>query len=194
VAQASAANKQLARTVADRFGQRPRITRFRDEHETRWVDIAQATDSPVAGVTSYATLGLSDWPLMDDGQEYPVRVEFLGACAGSYNQFANVLSTAAFNVIKDDWFVYPGRIFPDVVAMYYPAFPMKHLLFVPPFLWEESFSTQEFPDKTVAWLFAVPISEDEMQYARIDGADALEELFEHKQIDVFDLERTSVAY
>lgn len=189
VAQVSAANKQLAR--ADGFGRRPQVTRFRDEHETSRVDIAEAADSPVPGVTSYATLGLSDWPLMDDGQEYPARVEFLGAAASAYDQFANVISTAALNVIKDRWFVYPGRIFPNVVATYYPAFVMKHLLFLPPFLWD--FQTQEFPDKTVAWLLAVPVSENEMQYARTNGPDALEELFEHKQIDLFDLERPSVV-
>jgi antitoxin YqcF len=120
-------------------------------------------------------------------------VEFLGACASAYDQFANVVSTAALNVIKDQWFVYPGRIFPGAVATYYPDFTMKHLLFVPPFLWDELVQTQEFPDKTVAWLLAVPISENEMRYASTNGPDALEELFEQEQIDAFDLERPSVA-
>ncbi|MMZ71657.1 Antitoxin YqcF [compost metagenome] len=69
---------------------------------------------------------------------------------------------------------------------------MKHMLFVPPFLWEEQLQTIDFQDKKVAWLLAVPISENEYLFAQEYGSNKLEDLFEQKQIDIFDIERKSV--
>jgi hypothetical protein len=75
--------------------------------------------------------------------------------------------------------------------MYYPASEMRHVLFVEPFLWDKKFKVQELPDKTVAWLLMVPISEAEMQYARQNGSDALGDILEEKEVDIFDLKRAS---
>ena len=47
--------------------------------------------------------------------------------------------------------------------------------------------------KTVAWLLAVPITDAEAAYAGQHGAEALEDLFERAQIDLFDLDRDSAA-
>ena len=69
---------------------------------------------------------------------------------------------------------------------------LEHILFVSPFLWEDRLKTLNFEDKKVAWLLAVPISEKEFKYAKDKGKDALEELFEEKQIDIFNLYRKSV--
>lgn len=189
----SDSNRRLARIVAGAFGRAPRVPRYWDEDKTHHVDIAQLSDSPEVGLTSYSTLGLSDWPLMDGGTEYPVRAELVGGCATRYDLFPNMLSTAAFNIMKDRWFAYPGRIFPDITAMYYPTSAMHHIMFVEPFLWEDSFDVQELPDKTVAWLLVIPISDGEMQYARQNDPDALEDLLEEKEVDIFDLERESVV-
>lgn len=75
--------------------------------------------------------------------------------------------------------------------MYFPDSQMKHVLFVTPFLWED-IKTLEFPDKKVAWLLAVPISENEYLFAQEKGTEMLEKLFEQKKIQVFDIERKSI--
>ena len=69
---------------------------------------------------------------------------------------------------------------------------MQHILFIPPFLWEDKLTTLSFNDKKIAWLLVIPISEKELEYAKKHGTDALENLFEEYQIDIFDLKRKSV--
>lgn len=189
-------HRRIADAVLDAFGgELPKVMRYLDEPEEHHVNLAMAADVPVAGVTSYSTLGLSDTPLVDAGKEFGLRVELVGGCESVYDKFANVLSTAAFNIIKDEWFVYPGRIFPEVVAMYYPDLSMRHLLFLSPSVW--NLDALELSDKTVAWLHAVPISEDEARYAsrqaQVSGDDqALEKLLIRADIDAFNLDRPSV--
>jgi hypothetical protein len=142
-------------------------------------------------VSSYATIGTSDAPLFFRGKEYQVRAELVGACSSSFIEFPNVLATAAFNIIKSRWFCAPGVVFPDVFAMYRPESSMAHVLFVSPFLWEDGLQTVSLPDRKVAWLLAVPISEAERAFAVEHGPKRLEELFEQRQIDIFDPDRPS---
>lgn len=75
--------------------------------------------------------------------------------------------------------------------MYYPDSEMEHVLFTSPFLWEKLISL-DFIDKKVTWLLAVPISTKELLFAEREGTEALEDLFEEKDIDIFDISRNSV--
>lgn len=70
---------------------------------------------------------------------------------------------------------------------------MKHIMFVPPFLWEEDLELLEFNNKSVTWLMALPISEGELQVAEKHGPDYLQDLLESKQTDIFDIKRESVV-
>jgi hypothetical protein len=118
-------------------------------------------------------------------------VELVAAFGSEFQEGANIISSAAFCIINSHWDVYPGAIFPEVVRMYRKETEMKHVLLCPPFLWD-NLTTQVLPDKTVAWLMLVPISESECRYAEEHGSESLEEIFVEKQIDVFDLDRASV--
>lgn len=189
---ASESNKIIARTVANVVGGgKPHVGRYYDDQRTTSIDVVDFVDRPQAGVTTYSTLGLSDHPLYRDGEEFEVRAELVGACASRFTRFANAMGTAALHVAKSRWFVAPGVIFPDVFTTYEPDSPMKHALFVPPFLWD--FTTLELPEKKVAWLLLVPISDAEMRFAEADRTSAnLEKIFEEKAIDIYDLHRPSV--
>jgi antitoxin YqcF len=194
MAPASAENRELAAMVATAFGHaRPHVRRYWDDAESHHIDIAQVTDSPAPGTTSHGTLGLSDYPLIENGAEYPVRCELVGTCASAFDFFPNILATSAFNIMTRQWFAAPGRIFPDVVAMYYPSFHVRHVMFCDPFPWDEDLTTAEFPAKTVAWLLAVPVTEAERDYALSSGPHALVEVFVREQMDLFDLKRPSVV-
>ena len=70
---------------------------------------------------------------------------------------------------------------------------MEHLLFIPPFLWEERLRSISLGQYEVGWLLAVPISEKEMQFAENQGLPALEQILESNNVDILDLERTSVV-
>ncbi|WP_246314591.1 suppressor of fused domain protein [Paenibacillus foliorum] len=121
-----------------------------------------------------------------------MRVEIVGACKSEFEFFPNVLATCSFNVINTRLSCSPGVIFKDEVKMYYPDLEMKHVMFVAPFLWEDSLTTLDFPSKKVAWLLAIPISHKEYLFSNEQGSEKLETLFENSQINIFDLNRKSV--
>lgn len=188
---ASDENRAIARNVLNVFGGKPKVNAYRDDNGNFIVDILKVINRPYEGVASYSTIGLSDYfdTVMADGT--PLGVEIVGVCDVADDQFANILSSCALSFKKSEYSLAPGEICPNVIDMYYPDSNMKHILFVSSFLWED-LQTLEFPTKTVAWLLAIPISENEYRYAQEKGSDALEQLLEDEQIDIFDLDRDSV--
>lgn len=187
-------NRQIARLMASVFGGgKPSVVRFWDEKKASCVDVLSSSNSPVGGVTSVGSIGLSEHTIGLTIVEKPLRVEVVGACASTIDVFANVLATCAFHVINSAHPCSPGVVFADAVSMYVPNASMKHVLLVPPFLWHTSFGTMDLPGKKVTWLQMIPISDQERAFASENGTDALETLFEERQIDVFDLYRASVV-
>jgi hypothetical protein len=187
----SAKNKAVARHAAKALGGTPRIHAYHHDTENLSVDVLSCQDRPCSGVTSYSTIGLSDHPMVKDGKEFPTRLEIAGACATTKQRFANILVSAAFCIIRTRRLYHPGRVMPDCIREYYPDTTVPHLYFTAPFLWEETLRTLDCGTKQVSWLLAVPISEAEYEYFKRLGDEALEDLFEKQQIDVFDLTRPS---
>lgn len=133
MAAVSSQQKVLAAHTALAMGvETPPIFRYWDENRKSSVCILDATNRPQDGVTAYATIGLSDHPLMFKGREFDARVELVGACGSAFTGFANVLATAAFCVINSGWFCAPGIIFPDVVSMYKGIGDIKRYLLCSP--------------------------------------------------------------
>lgn len=184
-------NKIIAKSALQAFGGNPQVSKYWDENNINNIDILSTIDRPYEGITSYSTIGLSDYSIEYTVNDIPLRIEIVGATASVYNLFPNVLATCAFCIINSNYLVSHGEVFQDIIKMYYPNSEMKHVLFVSPFLWE-GLKTLDFPNKKVAWLLAVPISENEYAYAQENGTNSLEELFEAKEIDIFDLERKSI--
>ena len=187
----SSENKAIAKYVRSVVGGSPVVAKYWDDAHASSVDIFSASDAPVTGVTAYAAIGLSDHSFGLHVDDVPLGVEFVAAAATRYDIFPNILATCAFNMINTRMACQPGTVFPRVVEMYKGDSDMKDVLFVPPFLWQ--LETLDFDSKKVAWLLAVPISEGEHAYARENGSNALEALFEDRQIDIFDLDRESVV-
>lgn len=185
-------NKTIAEMALGIFGGEPSVIRGADEKGTSNIDILSCKDRPCKWVTSYSTLGLSDYSIGLKVDGVPLRVELVGACATQYDQFVNILGTCAFNIINSNFRCKPGIIYPNVVGMYLENQPMKHVLFTTAFVWEKKCETLEFkPMKIVTWLLIVPISDLENKYAEEHGSDSLEAVFEQKHIDIFDLKRAS---
>ena len=70
---------------------------------------------------------------------------------------------------------------------------MKHLFFTRPFFWQEKLPELNLEEKTVNWLFMLPVSQKELEYKLSYGTEKLEErLFQEDNIDVFDIERKSI--
>lgn len=180
-------SKSLAESLAAVFGGRPKVFSYWDEPETSCVHVLSCKDSYQKNVTSYATLGLSDYRLWEG-----FGVEFVAAFGGSFDGAPNIVSTAAFCVINSGWKPHPGAIFYDIVGMYYPTGPMQNLLLADPFLWRDM-RTLELSGRKIAFLHLVAISEAEARFHESEGYDALAVKFEEAQIDVFNLGRPSVV-
>lgn len=186
-------NKAEAEHVRRAFGGTPRVTNYADDDEKRFIDIVLFEDRPWAGVTSYSTLRLAEHAMYQDGEEFPTRLELAGACASSSELFPNALVTAALIIGLSNRLYSPGSVIPGCVSEYYPDSTVPHLYLTAPFLWEDSLTTLDCGPYKVSWLLAVPISETERAYSLRHGDEALEDLFEARQIDIFDLWRAPVA-
>ncbi len=184
------ANRTVARALATALGARPEVRRYHDDSRESSVGLASLVDHPVPQVTTFATIGLSDHPLPGSVKP-PLGVELMGVCTSKVAKFANVIATAAFFVINNRWRCEPGSVFPNVVTRYLDT-PFKHLMFVPPFYWDD-LQSRVVEHKTVAWLLAVPISDTEFKFVDKNGSEALEDLLERNESEIFDLNRPSVA-
>jgi hypothetical protein len=181
----------VARAAAAAFGGRPEVRRFYDKGDVNSIDILHCADRPMAGYKTYSSLGLYETPNMLDGSD--VRAEIAGVAASGLTEFPNALATAAFYVQKNRWLCAPGVVFPGLISDYRLSSTLQHVLWVPPFPWEQLGSVTVRDDLTVHWLLAVPISEAERQLLLDRGFDEFEKLLVEQGVEYFDLERPSLA-
>lgn len=178
---------RFARTV---FGGKTSVHRFSDDTGGVHLFMASGDDCPVAGVMSYATIGLSNHPISYGGQD--VKVEVVGACSAAVPAFGNVVASCAIERIKNDTPIHYGSWIDGILDQYGMSTTLRHVTFVSPFLWE-GFEARAFEGETIHWLMAVPISDGELEVLRTRGIGALEATFERAQIDIFDIQRASIA-
>lgn len=184
-------NKIIAKSISKQFGGKPSVFKYWDDKNINNIDILMTEDRTYQGVTACSTIGLSDYSIDYSVDEKPLGIEIVGASESGLKKFPNILSTCAFNNINTKLTIFYGEIFEDIINMYYPDSDMEHVLFTSPFLrWD--LKSMDFQAKKVAWLLAVPISEKEFQFAKREGTEALEDLFEQKDTDIFDIRRKSL--
>lgn len=183
--------KRIAYIERKAIGGVPTIYRYWDANNVKCVDIYEADNRPENMIRTCATIGLSqtDINLMSENKD--LRIELVGSCDNSEKDFPNIVATVAFEIMDKGDSCY-GDIIDNVISEYVEESEMEHVYLMNPFLWEE-LDTIDFSDKWVTWLMIIPISNKEKFYALKNGYDALENLFEEKQIDIYDLHRKSVV-
>ncbi len=184
-------NRQIAKYLAEVIGRAPRIVAYHHDHLPLTLPIFIAHDQPQEGVVSYSTVGLSDYRNGSEDQNLP-RVEITGACDARISEFPNILATAGFCLMRSQWACFPQGALRDAVSPYRVSDTMKHLFMSNPFLWEPGLQTLKLDTKQVAWVFTVPISDEELFFMETAGGEALADRLERKQIDVFDICRPSI--
>ena len=187
-------NKIIGKYLLKCFaGKPPKVQRYWDTPETTSVDLLSVPDPERNGVLLFGTISLFEKEFVIDGEVFPSRVELVGAAYDAFEHYPNILTTAAFCSIKDDFFCQPGSVLPNAVKMYYPNLEAKHLFFTAPFLWEDKLGTLHLDEQIqINWVLPIPITDSEYKYLEVNGDDALEDLFEKHQIDIFDLSRPSI--
>lgn len=185
--------RKIASHIMDIVGGNPEFKRYNDNNECSSVHIMMIKDIPENGVNFYSTIGTSEHSVGLKIDAKPLRLELIFVADEKYSKIENILATCAFCIINSKYKCFPGAVFNDVINQYIIDTDMKHIIFVQPFLWENDFPELELDDKIIEWLLAVPISENELTYSEKNGFEALEDLFEKRQIDIFNIYRESVV-
>ncbi|PZL73779.1 hypothetical protein CI088_07955 [Enterococcus plantarum] len=184
-------DKLIAQRILQAVGGNPKVVEYRDKNENSTVGIFIGANRPYDDVTTYSTIGLSNYGIGLKYQNKEIRVEFVGGSESKYKKFGNILSSCAFNIINDKFSCKPGTVYPNTVSEYYEEISVKHVLFTDPFLWDglEYIDTENVH---ITWLMLIPISDKEFKFIRNNSVEELEDLFKKNEIDIFDLNRDSV--
>jgi len=185
-------NKRIARNLLEIIGGTPKVIEYNDNNKTSKINLFISANQPDEGLSSYSTIGLSEYSIdMRDKRDKELRVEFIGVCESAAIEFPNIIATCAFNIINDNYSCKPGIVYPNIVKQYYKNLEMEHIYFTIPFLWD-NLDDLEFDNFVVSWLLALPISNKEFDFLKANGRDALEDLFQENDIDIFNISRKSV--
>ncbi|MEG0314958.1 MAG: suppressor of fused domain protein [Erysipelotrichaceae bacterium] len=183
-------NKIVAQHELKILGGTPKVNRYLNDIKDKSIDILICMDVPQKGIQSCASIGLNNTDIGLHIGEQKLRVEILGACDKQINEFGNIIASVAFNIMDSNK-CYPGYIVEDIINQYIPESHMKHVLLTDPFLWkkEKNISVENL---CISLLMIVPISDEEFDYVKKKGVDALEKQFEEKEIDIYNIYRKSI--
>lgn len=184
--------REIARFVATVLDAKPQVER------SRWdggftSDVLVATDSPQSGVTTLATLNISNTNAVLDGREQDYGVELVTCHYSSIAGCIDAIFDAAYFAMAYKEELYPGAVLPDLIARNDISKTMKHFFLITPFLWDGRLKSIDATDRETRYLLAVPISDAEMALAGTEGSEALGELLDRQRIDMFNWNRASVA-
>lgn len=180
--------RELGKTIRSRLGTGTKVVRFADDEEVNEVFIVSGNDCPVGGVISYGSVGLSR-KFQHTGAE-SVKVEIVAACAAVTPYIDNLVASCVFESIKNGTNIRYGSCIADIVAQYRISDTLRHVTFVAPFLWQ-GLNQLTVDGNEIYCLMMLPVSDAEKRYLEQHGIDALEELFDKMQIDIYDINRAS---
>jgi hypothetical protein len=182
--------RSVGRHVQGVFGPSATARRYGDDYNEYKVALVHGPDCPVEGITSYSTVGLSNFTQDVAGKS--VRAEIVSAAPTGVPDYDLTVSSCFFEHVRNGTNIVYGSVIPNIVGQYGLSKTMVHFTFVAPFVWP-ALSKAELAGVNVYWLYAIPISDAERRLIHDKGIDALETLFDHDQIDAFDLNRESVV-
>lgn len=194
MSQPSPTNRHIAHSLARIFGGTPSARPYHDDKNVATVDMLTCADAPDEYLSSYATVGLSARPaLSEQRQPLDFGVEIVGVCETDAERFVNVMSTCAFNFLKDGVPLVPGWVHQRAFELYDGlSDTLAHAMLIDPFSFE-GLETMRLEDRTVAFVQMIGITDDEYAFLLDKGEDALTDLFEREQIDIYDIDRPSVV-
>ncbi len=186
-------NERIYRDACSLFRGEPHVFRYYDQTDEISIDLLTVENSPIPGTVSFSSLGLMHYPGGQRRGGKPLRIEIAAACRAEYEYVPNLLSACCFDIMNARFSCQHGSVYRDCVNTYIQGSPMKHLLFAAASIyWNASFPDLDFDDKSVIWMTALPISENELSYLEQNGADALIDQLIRNSADLFCWARPSV--
>jgi hypothetical protein len=186
-------SKMVAKFTATALGGKPTVKFYDHDYIDLSVAVMTVIDCPSPGVSAYASVQLSDYPLWKSGKEFPTRIELVSASDSKNEKFPNIVASVAAHIIRNKIFVCPGSVLPGYISVYYKDTTVPNAYFTNPSFWEDSLITTNFNATTVSWLMLVPISDAEMEFIKKNGDSDFEDLLEKSDVDVFDIFRNSIV-
>ena len=184
---------EIFKIIHNEIGLAPKVVSYLDDEEKTSIDIYIGEDRPDFGLTTYSTIGLSEYSIdLIDKKNIPIRVELIAVCESQVDKFANVIASCAFDIIKNNYSCSPSTVNMNAISLYYDNLEMKHIYYTMPYLWD-GLQGIELGGNVVNWLLAIPISENELRFLDENGADAFEDLLEKHEIEIFDIYRKSIV-
>ncbi len=184
-------DKKLAKFIDKIFAGKSKAFEYWDEKEKNSISILSSQD-PNDNLTSYSTIGFSNYINLNPTNGSDIRCEVLAINADANQYFPNILASLVFYILQRNVFCHPRLVIPNILNLYNFDSQMQHLLITNPFIWEDKLVNLQLKDKKVHWLLAIPISESELVYAETKGVEELETLMEKSQIDISQLYRKSI--
>ena len=181
--------RDLGKAIRSAFGAETKVVRFGDDNGIDDCFIVSGANCPVKGVTSYGSVGLSRTAQRAGTAD--VKVEIVAACASSTLRIDNLVASCVFDSMKNSTNITYGAYISDIVVQYDVSRTLRHVTFVAPFLWS-GLGKLDVDDQAIHFLLMLPISDAEKNYLETHGIDALEAIFNEKQIDIYDINRASV--
>ena len=184
-----------------RLGRFTRVTAHKSADDAITIPVATAPDSPESGLTTVATIGLSQHDNgLTNAARRPLRVELLATGRSEYEFLADGLANAALNVASGEDQARPGLVCPGVFGGYAPNVTTPHGLLWFPFPWGQRFEGMEQDGLSIEWLLVIAISQSEMDFIAANGpgykgagVEKLIDAFERERADVWDFTRPSVV-
>jgi len=178
--------KELYKKLSPMIGIEPRVIKYGDDNDKNYIFIMECPDPIDDKIKFYSTIGLSDYFLNER------KYEILFTGYSNFEEIGNILSSCAFFIINENWKITHGTVFETLVSMYYKDIDMKHVYFTTPYIWEDKLEDFEIQGDKIFFLLGIPISDAELSFKNLNGIDALENLFQEHNIDIFDINRKSI--
>ena len=170
--------KQIANYLRDTFVGEPKVQRYFAEDNVRFIDIIKTNHSD--NVTYLGTIGCSNRKMKGQSASQPqIRVELISAVEDKYAELmAETLGFLTFCLDTDKCFYHPGLVIENAIPESRLTV-MRHIYLCDPFLWEKGLPSLHINEYTVAFIYALPITEEEKNFHAKYGINAFEKLL-HK--------------
>lgn len=184
-----------------RLGRFSQVVANKSADESITIPVALASGSPEAGLSTYATIGLSQFDnglTSESGNRIGIELIVTGREENTF--LASGLADAALNIASGEYQAKPGIVFPGIFDGYGPNITTPHGLLWYPFAWDIGFDGLSRDGIDVEWLLVIPVSNDEVSFIAANGpgfkgagVEKLIDTFESDAVDIYDTGRSSAV-